>query len=187
MTPTLISPPRWRSRDTVGMSRLAVIVAVADNGVIGRDNSLPWHLPEDLRYFRRITMGKPIVMGRKTFESIGRPLPGRTNIVISRNEQFAAPAGVLLAASLDEALVLAGQLADERGVEEAVVIGGAQIYALALPRADRLYLTRVHAAIEGDALLPPVDWTQWTETSRERHAASGDNPHDFSFLVYQRA
>lgn len=168
------------------MSRLAVIVAVADNGVIGRDNGLPWHLPEDLRYFRRITMGKPIVMGRKTFESIGRALPGRTNIVISRNAQF-APADVLLAASLDEALALAGRLADEQGAGEVVVIGGAQIYALALPRADRLYLTRVHASVEGDAVLPPVDWTQWNETSCERHTASGDNPHEFSFVVYDRA
>ncbi len=167
------------------MSSLALIVAVADNGVIGRDNGLPWHLPEDLRYFRRVTMGKPIVMGRKTFESIGRALPGRTNIVISRDRQF-APAGALLAASLDEALVLAGQLADEQGVGEAVVIGGAQIYALALPRADRLYFTRVHASVEGDTVLPPIDWEQWAETSCERHAASGDNPYEFSFVVYDR-
>lgn len=168
------------------MSRLALIVAVADNGVIGRDNGLPWHLPEDLRYFKRITMGKPIVMGRKTFESIGRALPGRTNIVISRNEQF-APDGVVLAASLDEALVLARQLADEQGVGEAVIVGGAQIYALALPRADRLYVTRVHATPEGDTLLPPVDWTQWAETSCKRNTASDDNPYDFSFVVYDRA
>jgi dihydrofolate reductase len=168
------------------VSRLALIVAVADNGVIGRDNGLPWHLPEDLRYFKRITMGKPIVMGRKTFESIGRALPGRTNIVISRNEQF-APDGVLLAASLDEALLLARQLADEQGVGEAVIIGGAQIYALALPRADRLYVTRVHATPEGDTLLPPVDWAQWVETSCERNTASDDNHFDFSFVVYDRA
>ena len=168
------------------MSRLALIVAVADNGVIGRDNGLPWHLPEDLRYFKRITMGKPIVMGRKTFESIGRALPGRTNIVISRNEQF-APDGVLLAASLDEALGLARQLADEQGVGEAVIIGGAQIYALALPRADRLYVTRVHATPEGDTLLPPVDWAQWVETSCERNTASDDKHFDFSFVVYDRA
>lgn len=167
------------------MARLALIVAVADNGVIGRDNSLPWHLPEDLRYFKRVTMGKPIVMGRKTFESIGQALPGRTNIVISRNRQF-APAGALLAASLEEALALAGQLADEQGVEEAVVIGGAQIYALALPRADRLYVTRVHAAPEGDTLLPPVDWAHWTETSCERNPASNGKPYDFSFVVYDR-
>ena len=167
------------------MSRLAVIVAVADNGVIGRDNSLPWHLPEDLRYFRRITMGKPIVMGRRTFESIGRALPGRTNIVISRNGQFAPP-DVLLVASLEEALSLAGRLADEQGAEEVVVIGGAQIYDLALPRADRLYITRVHAPVEGDAVLPPVDWTQWAKTSCERHPATGDNPYDFSFEVYDR-
>ena len=167
------------------MHRLAVIVAVAENGVIGRDNGLPWHLPEDLRYFRRVTMGKPIVMGRKTFESIGRALPGRTNIVISRNKLF-APDDVLVAASPDDALVLAGQIAEQQGVGEAMVIGGAEIYALALPRADRLYITRVHASVEGDALLPPVDWTQWAETSCERHAASDGNPFDYSFIVFDR-
>ena len=166
------------------MTRLAVIVAVADNGVIGRDNSLPWHLPEDLRYFKRVTMGKPIVMGRKTFESIGRPLPGRTNIVISRNPEFEA-AGVSAVASLDEALELAAEVAGDAGASELVVIGGAEIYRLAIPRADRLYVTEVHAATEGDALLPDVAWTEWEETRRERHAAA-ENSHDFSFVVYDR-
>jgi dihydrofolate reductase len=168
------------------MIRLAVIVAAAENGVIGRNNGLPWHLPEDLRYFKRVTMGKPIVMGRRTFESIGRPLPGRANIVISRNPRYSA-AGVRLVASLDEALVLAEHVALSDGVGEVVVIGGAEIYALALPRATRLYLTRVHARVEGDALLPPLDWKQWREVSRERHAAAGGNPFDYSFLVYERS
>ena len=168
------------------MIRLAVIVAAAENGVIGRNNSLPWHLPEDLRYFRRVTMGKPIVMGRRTFESIGRPLPGRTNIVISRNPGYSA-GGVRLAASLDEALAMAEHVARTDGIGEVVVIGGAEIYALALPRANRLYLTRVHASVEGDALLPSLDWRQWREVSRERHAAAGDNPFDYSFLVYERS
>ena len=131
------------------MTCLSVIVAVADNGVIGRDNALPWHLPEDLRYFKRVTLGKPIVMGRRTFESIGRPLPGRTNIVISRDPGFAA-VGIEVAASLDAALQLAS------GAAEVVVIGGAEIYRLAIPRADRLYVTEVHTEPAGDALLPPV-------------------------------
>jgi dihydrofolate reductase len=166
--------------------RLAVVVAAAENGVIGRNNALPWHLPEDLRNFKRVTMGKPIVMGRKTFESIGRPLPGRTNIVISRNPGYQA-AGVRLVASLAEALELAGAVAAGDGVTEMVVIGGAEIYALALPRATRLYFTRVHAAVEGDSLLPPIDWSRWREISQERHAAAGSNPYDYSFLVYERA
>lgn len=165
---------------------VSVIVAAAENGVIGRGNALPWHLPEDLRYFRRVTMGKPLVMGRRTFESIGRPLPGRTNIVISRNPRFRAE-GTRVVASLDDALQLARDIALADGVDELLVIGGAEIYAQAIPRADRLYLTLVHSAVEGDALLPPIDWREWRETGRERHRGSGDNPHDYSFLVYERA
>ena len=161
------------------------MVAAAENGVIGSNNSLPWHLPQDLRHFRRVTMGKPIVMGRKTFESIGRPLPGRCNIVVSRNPGYSA-AGIRLVASLEEALALAEHVAASDGAPEAVVIGGAEIYALALPRAGRLYLTRIHAAVEGDALLPPIDWDEWREVGRERHAADSDNPYDYSFLVYER-
>lgn len=161
------------------------MVAVAENEVIGRDNGLPWHLPEDLRYFRRITMGKPIVMGRKTFESIGRALPGRTNIVVSRNSTFAPP-NVSPTSSLDEALALAEQVAAGDGESETVIIGGAQIYALVLPRVDRLYITRVHANILGDTRLPAIDWSQWREISRERHTASGDNPYAYSFVVYDR-
>lgn len=168
------------------MIRLAIIVAAAENGVIGRNNALPWHLSEDLRYFKRVTMGKPIVMGRKTFESIGRPLPGRTNIVISRNPDY-SPEGVRRVASLDEALELAERIAGADGAREAVIIGGAQIYAMALPRADRLYITRVHAVVEGDALLPTINWPRWREISRERHLAAGGNPYDYSFVVYDRA
>ena len=164
---------------------LSVIVAAAENGVIGRDNALPWHLPEDLRYFKRVTMGKPLVMGRRTFESIGRPLPGRTNIVISRNPHFRA-AGVKVVPSLDDALQLARDIALAEDVGELLVIGGAQIYAEVIPRADRLYLTRVHAIVEGDAFLPPINWHEWSESSRERHRGSGENPHDYSFLVYER-
>ena len=168
------------------MIRLAIIVAAAQNGIIGRNNALPWHLPEDLRYFKRRTLGKPIVMGRKTYESIGRPLPGRTNIVISRNAGFAAD-GIKVVRSLDEALRLADDIAQIDGVDELVVIGGAEIYREALPRAERLYLTEVHAVIQGDAVLPDIDWAQWREVGRERHAAEAPNPYDYSFVVYERA
>jgi len=168
------------------MIRLAVIVAAAENGVIGRNNALPWHLPEDLRYFKQRTLGKPIVMGRKTYESIGRPLPGRTNIVITRNPGFAAE-GIKVVPSLDEALQLADDIAQIDGVDELVVIGGAEIYREAMPRADRLYLTEVHAVIQGDAVLPEVDWARWREVGRERHAAEAPNPYDYSFVVYERA
>jgi dihydrofolate reductase len=164
---------------------LSIIVAAASNGVIGRNNALPWHLPGDLQYFKRITMGKPVVMGRKTFESIGRPLPGRTNVVISRDPGFSA-AGVKVVASLEAALKLATDIAMIDGVEELVVIGGEQIYREALPMAQRIYLTEVHADVEGDAVLPPVRWEEWSEISRERHAASGTNPYDYSFVVFER-
>lgn len=167
------------------MTRLAIIVAVADNGVIGRDNALPWHLPEDLRYFKRVTMGKPIVMGRKTFEAIGRPLPGRTNIVVTRNPAFRAE-GARVVPSLDAALGLAGQIAGADGVEEALVIGGAEIYRAALPLADRLYITEVHASVEGDAALPGIDWARWREVGREPHMAQAPNPYDYSFVCYER-
>jgi dihydrofolate reductase len=130
-------------------------------------------------------MGKPIVMGRRTFDSIGRPLPGRVNIVVSRDPEFTA-AGIHVASSFSGALELARQTARDSSAQEIVVIGGSQIYARALPIADRLYLTRVHAAVAGDALLPAMDWSGWEEVSRERHAASAGNPYDYSFVVFNR-
>jgi dihydrofolate reductase len=164
---------------------LAIIVAAAENGVIGKNNALPWRIPADMRYFKRTTMGKPIVMGRKTFESIGKPLPGRTNIVITRNSAFVAE-GVKVVSSLDEALKLAEDIAVADGAEELVVIGGAEIYRSAMPRADRLYLTEVHASVEGDALLPEIDWAHWREVGRERYQAESPGEHDFSFVRYER-
>jgi dihydrofolate reductase len=165
--------------------KLAVIVAAARNGVIGRNNALPWTLSEDLRYFKRVTMGKPIIMGRKTYESIGRPLPGRTNIVITRQPGYSAQ-GVSVVSGLDEALSLAEHVAQSDGADEMMVIGGAEIYAAALPRAERLYLTEVHADVEGNALLPAVDWGDWRELRRERHEASPPNSYDYSFVLYER-
>ena len=165
--------------------RLALIWAMSRNRTIGRNNALPWHLPEDLKYFKRVTMGKPIIMGRKTWESIGRPLPGRTNIVITRDESFSAP-GIKVVHSLNDALSVAESVGVIDGADEVVVIGGAQIYALTLPTADRLYLTQVHAEVEGDAHFPMFDLTQWHELGREDYSASGPNPYDYSFVVLER-
>ncbi|MEM9257472.1 MAG: dihydrofolate reductase [Pseudomonadota bacterium] len=165
--------------------RLALIVASSENGVIGRGNALPWRIPEDLQYFKRVTMGKPVVMGRKTFESIGRPLPGRSNIVISRGADCSAQ-GVRVVASLEEAVRLAESIALVDGTEEAIVIGGAQIYALALDRVQRLYMTEVHAEFDGDTFLPDVNWGEWRELHRERRTTPTDGP-DYSFVVYDRA
>jgi dihydrofolate reductase len=164
---------------------LSIIVAVADNGVVGRNNALPWHLPADLQFFKRTTLGKPIVMGRKTYESIGRPLPGRTNIVVSRNAEFSA-AGVKVVSSVEAALTLAKEIALIDGTQELMVIGGAGIYAAAIPLAHRMYITEVHSSVEGDAYLPEIDWQQWREMSREHHCAAEANMYDFSFVVYER-
>jgi dihydrofolate reductase len=165
--------------------QIALIAAVAENGVVGRDNQLPWQLPGDLPYFRRITMGKPVVMGRKTWDSIGRPLPGRTNIVISRQQGLELE-GARVVDTMEEALALAEAVAEIDGVTELMVIGGAEIYALALPLAQRLYLTEIHAPVTGDARFPDWDRSEWRESSRDRHVAGDSNPYDYSFVVYER-
>ena len=165
--------------------KIALIWAMSRNRVIGRNNALPWHLPGDLKYFKRVTMGKPLIMGRKTHESIGRPLPGRANIVISRNPDYQAE-GVKVVQSLDEAIRLAENIALIDGAEEAIVMGGAEIYALALPHADRLYMTQVHAEVDGDAYFPEVDIEQWHELGRDDFSAEGPNPYDYSFVVLER-
>lgn len=164
---------------------IALIAAYAQNLVVGIDNKLPWHLPEDLKYFKRITTGKAIVMGRKTYESIGRPLPNRTNIVISRNPDFKAD-GVVVVPSIEAAIEHAENVNLINGEDEVMIIGGATIYEAALPQADRLYLTHVHAKVEGDAYFPKVDFTQFEEKGREDYQASETNPYDYSFVVYDR-
>ncbi len=156
---------------------VSLVVARAANGVIGRDGGLPWHLPADLKHFKALTLGKPIVMGRRTFASIGRPLPGRHNIVLTRGAWSAD--GVTVVPDLAAALAAAGT------VPEVAIIGGAAVYAAALPLADRVYLTEVHAAPAGDTVLPPFDAAAWTETAREDHAAEGDAP-GFSFVTLER-
>ena len=165
--------------------KLSLIVAVSRNGVIGLNNQLPWHLPEDLKYFKSVTMGKPIVMGRKTFESIGKPLPGRDNIVISRQHDYPAQ-GIKLVSSLSEAISLGERINLINGTEEVMIIGGAQIYAEALDLADRVYLTRVHRHVEGDAYFPILETAAWHEIAREDVAAKEPNPFDFSYQVLDR-
>ncbi|KZY96884.1 MULTISPECIES: dihydrofolate reductase [unclassified Thalassolituus] len=161
-----------------------MIVAVAENGVIGRNNALPWYLPNDLKYFKQTTMGKPVIMGRKTYESIGKPLPGRTNIVITRQADY-QPEGVKVVNSVEAARELAESVCLIDGQEEAMIMGGAEIYTLALPHTDRLYLTEVHADVEGDAFFPEYDKSLWQEVAREDFAAEGPNPYNYSFVVYE--
>ena len=162
---------------------LTLVVARADNGVIGRGNALPWHISADLQHFKRLTVGKPVVMGRRTFESIGKPLPGRHNIVLTRDRGWAAP-GVTVVPNLAEAIAAAG-LQPQTRADEVMIIGGAQVYAQALPSASRIYLTEVHAAPEGDTLLPPFDPQRWIEMAREDHAAQDDRP-GYSFVTLER-
>ncbi len=158
--------------------RLSAVVAASDNDVIGRGNALPWHLPADLAHFNRLTLGKPVVMGRRTCEAIGRPLPGRRNFVVSKSG-FRAE-GIETVGSLDEAIELAGD------VPELAVIGGAGLYALALPRLDVIHLTRVHTTTEGDTFLPPIPDSQWREVSREWRAADERNAFAMSFITLER-
>ncbi|RDL42810.1 type 3 dihydrofolate reductase [Marinomonas piezotolerans] len=164
---------------------LSLIVAMSTNRVIGVNNALPWHLPNDLKYFKQVTMGKPIIMGRNTYESIGRPLPGRRNIVITRNPDYQAE-GIDVVSSLEEAIKLGEDICLIDGHEEVMVIGGAQIYELALPRADRLYITHVDTHLEGDAFFPEVPWQNYEKVGEEAFAAEGPNPYDYRFSVYQK-
>lgn len=162
----------------------ALILAMAENRVIGKDNRLPWHIPGELKYFKQVTMGKPLLMGRRTFESIGRPLPGRLNIVVTRRPDFRAE-GVEVYCGVEPALERARRAARELGVSEVMVIGGAQLYAALLPLADRIYLTEVHFSVDGDTHFPPLG-EGWRETRRRDVPASEDAPA-CSFVVLERA
>lgn len=146
---------------------ISLVVAVAQNRVIGRNGQLPWRLSSDLKTFRRLTMGKPVIMGRKTFQSLKKPLDGRDNIVLTSDPFFEAPAGVSVVDSFADALTLARTLALTRGTDEIMVIGGAEVFRVALPHAGRIYWTEVHASPEGDVLFPDVDLTGWAETERQ--------------------
>ncbi len=164
---------------------VALIAAVARNGVIGRDNQLLWRLKTDLRRFRDLTTGKPLVMGRKTFESIGRPLPNRDNIVVTRDGSFAAE-GVQVARSLEEALALGKASAERRGVEDIMIGGGGDIYAQTIGQAGRIYLTEVELEPKGDAFFPAFDPSLWRETDRRRFQAGPDDEAAFTFIDYVR-
>jgi dihydrofolate reductase len=159
------------------MTCLSLIAAVARNGVIGKDNTLPWHLPEDLKRFRALTTGHHIIMGRKTYESINRLLPGRTTVIVTRNPDFRI-AGAVTATSLQQAVVLCGN------DEEAFLIGGAELFREGMKLADRVYLTQIDADFEGDVFMPPLDAAEWREVSREKHA-SGQG-WDYSYIDYER-
>ena len=163
--------------------KVSLIVAVSRNGVIGINNQLPWHLPEDLKYFKSVTMGKPIVMGRKTYDSIGRPLPGRTNIVITRDAAWTAP-GVEVAQTLEDALKLGAKACDTSGASEIMVIGGEQIYRMTVAAADRLYLTQVDAEVEGDAFFPTIDPQAWHEVDVQ--LPNSTDTHPYRFIVLDR-
>ena len=165
--------------------RLSLVVALAANGVIGRDNDLPWRLSGDLRRFKEITIGKPVVMGRKTFESIGRPLPGRTNIVMTKDLGYSAP-GIKPAYDFSNAVTIGKIAAAQAAVDEIMVIGGARIYSEALPLADRLYITEVHCEIEGDVTFPNFNSADWFEVSRTHCSAEINETCDYSFVVYDR-
>jgi dihydrofolate reductase len=163
---------------------LVLVAAVAENGVIGKDGGLPWRLPSDLRRFRALTLGHPVVMGRKTYGAIGKPLAGRTNIVITRDTAFAAR-GVVCATNLEAALMVARGDALRRGVRHIMIIGGGELYGQTIGRASRLEITRVHARPAGDSTFPAIDPAQWRETGRCEHPAGPDDDAPFTTLVYE--
>jgi dihydrofolate reductase len=158
---------------------VSIIAAVASNGVIGRQGDLPWHMPTDLRRFKRLTTGHHLVVGRKTWDEVGKPLPGRIMVVVTRDRSF-RPEGATVVHSVDAALSAA------RGDDEVFIAGGGEIYRQALPLADRLYITRIHANVEGDTVFPEIDENEWHVIDREDYDADERNPYPFSFLVYER-
>lgn len=166
--------------------RLSLVCALARNRAIGLNNRLPWHLPRDLAHFKAVTMGHPIIMGRKTFDSIGRPLPGRRNIVVTRQRDWSRD-GVTVAGSLDAAIASATEVARQLECPEIMLIGGASLYELALPLAQRLYLTEVHADVPGDAFFPPISPVDWLEVSREEFFSDEKNPIACAFVTYDRS
>lgn len=163
--------------------KIALIVAASQNNVIGLDNQLPWHLPEDLQYFKAVTMGKPILMGRKTYDSIGRPLPGRTNIVLTRDANWSAE-GVVVVNDLDSATAASEKACAATGADELMIIGGEQIYRKFLPVADKLYLTKVEAVVEGDAYFPAIDSDQWQQVAEKIPEKVGN--YSYRFVVLER-
>jgi dihydrofolate reductase len=165
--------------------RVCLIWAMTKNRVIGRNNQLPWHLPDEMRHFMRTTLGKPVIMGRKQFQSMGKPLPNRANVVLSRNPDF-APDGVAVVSTLDDALAYAEAVNRDPTNDEIMVIGGAEIYAQALPRADRLYCTVIDAELDGDTFFPEFDLSRWHEVRRTDHPADARHAYGYSVQVLER-
>jgi dihydrofolate reductase len=165
--------------------KIVLVAAIGENNVIGRDGQLPWRLKSDLQHFRKVTINRPVIMGRKTYAAIGKPLKDRTNIVLTSDLSLGAP-GAVLATSMDAALTYARKDAAARGVDEVMIIGGSEIFAAMMPRADRLEITHVHAAPEGDVLFPPIDPQVWREASREKHPAGPDDDASFTVATYLR-
>ncbi len=159
---------------------ISFVVAMDKNRVIGKDNSIPWHLPEDLKFFKKVTMGHPIVMGRKTYESIGKPLPGRENVIVTRNVDYKAE-GCIVLHSIEELK----KYIDEKN-EEVSIIGGAQLFKETFPIADRLYITEIHREFEGDTFFPEYPESEWTLTSKEKGVKDEKNPYDYYFMIYDR-
>ena len=164
---------------------ISLVVAVADNGVIGRGGTLPWRILSDLKTFRRLNMGKPMIMGRRTFESLGKPLDGRDNIIVTRNTDY-RPAGTIVARDFDAALAVAHKCAHARGADEIAVIGGTTVFEAALPIATRIYKTEVHGNPPGDAYFPPVDWSEWIEASRQPLARGPKDDFTATLVVLDR-
>jgi len=162
--------------------KISIIVAQAENRAIGKDNQMIWHLPKEFAHFKKTTLGHCIVMGRKNFESIGKPLPKRTSIVITKNKDYVCPKGVLLSHSLEEAI----QMAKARNETEVFVIGGGQIYEQAIALADQLYLTTVHESFDADVFFPLIDKEEWKLVSTEKHTADQKNKYDFTIEVYEK-
>jgi dihydrofolate reductase len=168
-----------------GAMKIVLVAAIGENNVIGREGQLPWRLKSDLKHFRAITINRPVIMGRKTYESIGKPLKDRTNIVLTRDLSVIVPGGAL-ATSLDAALDYARKDATTRGVDEIMIIGGSDVFAAMMPQADRLEITHVHAAPEGDALFPPIDPAAWHKVAYAAHKAGPDDDADFTLATYSR-
>lgn len=164
---------------------LSIVVAASENNVIGRENDMPWKLSTDLKRFKALTLGKPVIMGRKTWQSIGRPLPGRPNIIVTRDADFKAEGGQI-AGSLEEAIDLGRKVATELGADEVYIIGGGKIYAQALPFVDRVHLTRVRATVEGDAFFPEIDSENWTQVSTEEVPAGEKDSYPTCYIRYDR-
>jgi len=176
-----ITDPRdCTPESSAGDPKLVIVVAVAANGVIGRNGSLPWHLPADLKHFKALTVGKPVLMGRRTYESIGKPLVDRPNIVLTRNPCWEAPR-VIVVHTLDDAIRFA------RPAPELMVIGGADIFSMCLPRCSRIHLTRVHAVVGGDTYFPELSPSEWREGAREEHAADDRHAFPYRFSTLERA